>query len=64
MLELEGELLTEAILDRIKSIWNKFKTYIARAWESVKTWIGNSWQRLVQFLGLEPVMFINNTPAW
>ena len=64
MLELEGELLTEAILDRIKSIWNKFKTYIARAWESVKTWIGNSWQRLVQFLGLEPMMFFNNTPAW
>jgi len=64
MLELEGELLTEAILDRIKSIWNKFKTYIARAWESVKAWIGNSWHRLVQFLGLEPMMFINNTPAW
>ena len=62
--EFEGEVLTEAILDRIKSIWNKFKTYIARMWKSAKAWIGNSWQRLVQFLGLEPMMFFNNTPAW
>jgi len=62
--EFEGEVLTEAILDSIKSIWNKFKTYIARMWKSAKAWIGNSWQRLVQFLGLEPVMFYNNTPAW
>ena len=62
--EFEGEILTEAILDRIKGIWNKFKTYIARMWKSAKAWIGNSWQRLVQFLGLEPMMFYNNTPAW
>ena len=62
--EFEGEILTEAILDRIKGIWNKFKTYIARMWKSAKAWIGNSWQRLVQFLGLEPMMFFNNTPAW
>ena len=62
--EFEGEVLTEAILDSIKSIWNKFKTYIARMWKSAKAWIGNSWPRLVQFLGLEPMMFFNNTPAW
>ena len=62
--DLEGELLTEAILDRIRNIWNKFKTYIARMWKSVKAWIGNSWQRLVQFLALEPAMFYNNTLVW
>ena len=64
MLELEGELLTEAILDRIKSIWNKFKKFLSRAWERAKRWIGNNWQRLIAFLGLELVVVHNNRPRW
>ena len=61
---LEGEMLTEAILDKIKNIWNKFKNWIMKMWERVKSWIGDNWQRLVEFLALEPVIFFNNNPRW
>ena len=61
---LEGEMLTEAILDKIKNIWNKFKNWIMKMWERVKSWIGDNWQRLVEFLALEPVIFFNNMPRW
>ena len=61
---LEGEILTEALLDKIKNIWNKFKNWIMKMWERVKSWIGDNWQRLVEFLALEPVIFFNNMPRW
>ena len=61
---LEGEILSEALFDKIRNIWNKFKNYMKRMWEQAKRWIGNNWQRLIQFLGLEPVIMFNNTPRW
>ena len=61
---LEGEMLTEALLDKIKNIWNKFKNWIMKMWERVKAWIGDNWQRLVEFLALEPVIFFNNILRW
>ena len=64
MLELEGELLTEAILDKIRGIWNRFKKFLARVWERAKRWIGNNWRRLIEFLALEPVVYHNNRPRW
>ena len=62
--KLQGEILSEALFDKIRNIWNKFKTYLKRAWESAKKWIAGNWQRLLQFLGLEPVVYHNNTPRW
>ena len=61
---LEGEILSEALFDKIRKIWSKFKNYMKRVWEQAKRWIGNNWQRLIQFLGLEPVIMFNNTPRW
>jgi len=61
---LEGEILSEALFDKIRKIWSKFKNYMKRVWEQAKRWIGNNWQRLIQFLGLEPVVYFNNKPRW
>ena len=61
---LEGEILSEALFDKIRNIWNKFKNYMKRVWEQAKRWIGNNWQRLLQFLGLEPQVYFNNNPRW
>lgn len=61
---LEGEVLSEGLLDKIKNIWNKFKNFLARMWKKMKSWIGDSWSRLLMFLDLEPMIYFNNTPRW
>ena len=61
---LTGEILSEALFDKIRDIWNRFKKFMARIWQRAKRWIGNNWQRLIQFLGLEPVVYHNNRPRW
>jgi hypothetical protein len=61
---IEGDLLTEAVLDKIKGIYNKFVTYIKKMLKKVIAYIGNNWQRLMQFLNLEPQISFNNTPTW
>ena len=61
---LTGEILSEALFDKIRDIWNKFKKFMARVWERAKRWIGNSWRRLIEFLALEPVVYHNNKPRW
>ena len=62
--KLDGEVLSEALFDKIRGIWNKFKKFMARVLERAKRWIGSNWQRLIEFLGLEPVVFHNNIPRW
>ena len=62
--ELKGEILSEALFDKIRGIWNKFKNFLSRIWERAKRWIGSNWQRLIEFLGLEPVVFHNNRPRF
>jgi len=61
---IEGDILTEAVLDKIKGVWNKFVNYIKQMLQKVVEWIGDSWQRLVQFLDLEPQIYFNNNPTW
>ena len=61
---LEGEVLSEGLLDKIKNIWNKFKNFLARMWKKMKSLIGDSWSRLLMFLDLEPMVYFNNTPRW
>ena len=61
---LTGEILSEALFDKIREIWNRFKKFMARVWERAKRWIGNSWRRLIEFLALEPVVYHNNRPRW
>jgi len=61
---IEGDLLTEAVLDKIKRVYNKFVTYIKKMLKKVIAYIGNNWQRLIQFLNLEPQISFNNTPTW
>ena len=62
--KLEGEILSEALFDKIRGIWNKFKKFLSRAWERAKRWIGNSWQRLMEYLAIEPLVYYNNQPRW
>jgi hypothetical protein len=61
---LTGEILSEALFDKIREIWNRFKKFMARVWERAKRWIGNNWRRLIEFLALEPVVYHNNKPRW
>ena len=61
---LTGEILSEALFDKIREIWNRFKKFMARVWERAKRWIGNNWRRLIEFLALEPVVYHNNRPRW
>ncbi len=62
---LEGELLTEALLDKIKGVWTKFTTYLKKIFDQAVAWIGDSWDKLFQFLNLEPeVAFNNNNIKW
>jgi len=61
---IEGDLLTEAILDKIKGAFKKFINYMKKMIQKVVEWIGDSWQRLVQFLDLEPEISFNNNPTW
>ena len=61
---IEGDLLTEAVLDKIKGAFKKFINYMKKMIQKVVEWIGDSWQRLVQFLDLEPEISFNNNPTW
>ena len=61
---IEGDLLTEAVLDKIKGAFKKFVNYMKRMIKAVVSYIGDNWQRLVQFLDLEPQVYFNNNPRW
>ena len=62
---IEGDLLTESVLDKIKNAFNKFKNFIKKMWSKVREYIGDSWNRLIQFLELEAeVSFNNNNISW
>jgi len=60
-LESESHLLTEgAIMDRLKSIYNKVVGYIERALDKMIEWIGDSWARFEQFMGFQFRVEFNN----
>ena len=61
---IEGDLLTEAVLDKIKGAFKKFINFMKRMIKAVVRYIGDSWQRLIQFLDLEPQVYFNNNPRW
>ena len=61
---IEGDLLTEAVLDKIKGAFKKFINYMKRMIKAVVSYIGDNWQRLIQFLDLEPQIYFNNNPTW
>jgi len=61
---IEGDLLTEGVLDKIKGAFKKFTNYMKRMIKAVVSYIGDSWQKLVQFLDLEPQIRFNNNPTW
>ena len=62
---IEGDLLTEAVLDKIKGAFKKFTNYMKRMIKAVVSFIGDNWQRLIDFLDLEPqISFNNNNISW
>ena len=59
-----GELLTEGFFDKLKKIWNKFKTWLANLLKKVKEWVSSSVENMMNFLGLKPDIKFNNEIIW
>lgn len=56
---LQGEMLTEALLDKLKSIYTKVKNYIVELFKKIKDFISKSFKNLIEFLDAEPIVQVN-----
>ena len=58
---LEGELLTEGILDKIRQIYQNVKNFIIEIFNKVKDFVSRSYTNLLEFLDIEPEVEVIDT---
>ena len=58
-IESVGDVLNEGVLDRIIK---KIKSFVTKLMGKVKQFLAQSWKNILEFLGFEPDVYMNNTP--
>ncbi len=58
---LQGELLTEGLLDKVKQIYQRVKDFIIDLFNKIRDYISRSYKNLLDFLDIEPDVQVNGT---
>ena len=61
MKPIEGQMLNEGILDKLKTIYGKVKDFIVNIFEKIMSYISKGFAYLIDFLDLEPQVDVDPT---
>lgn len=61
MKPIEGQMLNEGILDKLKTIYGKVKDFIVNIFEKIMSYVSKGFAYLIDFLDLEPQVDVDPT---
>jgi len=61
MRPIEGQLLHEGVLDKLKDIYGKVKDFIVNLFKKIMEYISKGFSNLIDFLDLEPQVDVDPT---
>ena len=60
MKPIEGQLLHEGIMDKLKGIYNRMKDFVVKIFKDIMAYVSKGFKNLISFLDVEPVIDVKS----
>lgn len=60
MKPIEGQLLHEGIMDKLKGIYNRMKDFVVKIFKDIMAYVSKGFKNLISFLDVEPVVDVKS----